>query len=175
MILKVHVCLELSSHWQENERYVFTMMARGTGQVSALPNDQRSKSHDASQSVPSVVGFEKQFEFIDGLNSRKGVGRKKTRSFVTKQHYRRKQFEKATKREEAVAFAADVSGSFRVWDAEELRPFRGIGSTQPEQLGGGRADPFNSYPIPATRDVHELVDHCEYNYAYQCWGEVHWV
>ncbi|EXJ60295.1 hypothetical protein A1O7_04447 [Cladophialophora yegresii CBS 114405] len=28
-----------------------------------------------------------------------------------------------------------------------------------QRLGSGRADPFNSYPILATPDVHELVDH----------------
>lgn len=27
-------------------------------------------------------------------------------------------------------------------------------------LGAGRVDPFRSYPIEATGDVHELVDHC---------------
>jgi hypothetical protein len=158
------------------------MMTHGGGQVSASPNYKRSKSQHTSQPAPSAVGFEKQFEFIDGLNSRKGAGRKTTRSFVTKQHYRKKRFEQGTKREkeggqasgtEIAAFAADVSGSFRAWDTEEVRSFRGIGSTQPEQLGGGRADPFNSYPIPATRDVHELVDHCEYNYAYGRWRELH--
>lgn len=34
-------------------------------------------------------------------------------------------------------------------------------SPSPEVLGAGRADPFYTYPIHATRVVHELVDHCK--------------
>lgn len=27
-------------------------------------------------------------------------------------------------------------------------------------LGAGRVDPFQTFPIEATRDIHQLVDHC---------------
>ena len=135
----------------------------------------------------SSSGFVKHFEFVEGLDSHKGAGRKKTRSFVTKQHYRKKQFEKGKDEEpskkgftsygvskvlQPVAgdrtSVASAETSVRIKThvcnpADGAEPVFRIpfGTTLPETLGSGRADPFNSYPIPATKDVHELVDHCE--------------
>lgn len=140
----------------------------GPSQVDkGTPNSKRPKSHSEK--------FERQFAFVDGLNSRKGTGRAKTRSFVTKQHYRKKRFDKAQQGNDGgrqqqdpvtpvVASAVAHAGrEVLVRDKQELIS-RGDGSdaTLLEHLGGGRADPFNSYPIPATKDVHELVDHCEF-------------
>jgi len=32
-------------------------------------------------------------------------------------------------------------------------------------LGAGRVDPFQTFPIEATRDIHQLVDHCMYHWT----------
>ncbi|ETI24876.1 hypothetical protein G647_04246 [Cladophialophora carrionii CBS 160.54] len=124
-------------------------------------------------------GFQRQFEFIEGLNSK--AERKKTRSWVTTQHYRRKRFEEcgaedtadAEKKKKAKRRPRSTPPS-RSSKSDENQPPRtkpeghakaahmitGTNQALPlQRLGSGRADPFSSYPIPATPDVHELVDH----------------
>jgi hypothetical protein len=128
-----------------------------------------------------LPGFQRQFEFVQGLNSK--AERKKTRSWVTTQHYRRKRFE-----EQKPEHSADAEGKARgrQRSTPSSRSSRSDGDQQPrtepqapakaacmitgtdeaaflQRLGSGRADPFNSYPVPATRDVHELVDHCAWH------------
>ena len=124
-------------------------------------------------------GFRQQFEFVEGLNSK--AERKKTRSFVTKQHYRKKRYERDkafrdVSEESPFTGSMSPSGVFiskapgrgiieeagcvQVDKDIRLNPEKNLGVSL-ERIGGGRADPFESYPIPANRDVHELVDHCE--------------
>lgn len=138
-------------------------MRKGNSKRSASP--QRSRSLPLTQRIAleqPPVGFEQQFAFVEGLNSK--AERKKTRSWVTTQHYRRKRYEERTAEEGAGSKSKgksrrrSTSSSSRSDDdqsqpAEASPPFL-------QRLGSGRADPFNSYPIQATRDVHELVDHC---------------
>jgi hypothetical protein len=123
-----------------------------------------------------------QFEFVDGLKSK--AGRKKARSFVTKQHYRRKKYEITTAARdgpeerleqvstsvskqvldtsspvgESTSTAQDEDRS-RVESLIRFQPPTETSSSLLRKLDGGRADPFDSYPVPGTRDVHELVDH----------------
>lgn len=125
--------------------------------------------------------FHQQFEFVDGLKSK--AERKKTRSFVTKQHYLRKKYihkeSQHTTNSQFNRLTADsriASGSSRLineqtvssedGDRTHLETLIKCNSGRQQQsprlitrLGGGRIDPFSSYPVPATRDVHELVDH----------------
>ncbi|KAJ9603501.1 hypothetical protein H2200_011687 [Cladophialophora chaetospira] len=124
--------------------------------------------------------FLRQFAFVEGLKSK--AERKKTRSWVTTQHYRRKRFEQSKAKEEDVEFegkgqrrstpSSRPGGSARSDDdrpplaaekgcAQSWLAMTEINGTSFLQrlLGSGRADPFNSYPVEATRDVHELVDH----------------
>jgi len=136
------------------------MSAHGPGQIDAAPNSKRLKSQS---------GFERQFEFVDGLSSRKAAGRAKTRSFVTKEYYRQKRFQRAQRegdagpRQHEQTPGTDDSGVVVAREkTQAVRSRRGESEVSLlERLGGGRSDPFNSYPIPATRDVHVLVDHCE--------------
>ncbi|OAP65580.1 hypothetical protein AYL99_01552 [Fonsecaea erecta] len=136
------------------------------------PRKRKSK-RDAPLKTP--VKFQQQFEFIEGLNSK--AQRKITRSWVTTQHYRRKRHEQSNaeldsgqepKGEVSRPPIASLSNSKsninegRVQAGDEFVVQWNTGTGQscfPQRLGAGRADPFNSYPIPATRDVHELVDH----------------
>ncbi|KIW89570.1 uncharacterized protein Z519_09726 [Cladophialophora bantiana CBS 173.52] len=119
--------------------------------------------------------FQQQFEFIEGLSSR--AQRKKTRSWVTTQHYRRKRYEAGNAVLESGQGPEAESTKPSVTAPNNSKPNNegdrhtedGAGiavrhawierSSFLPRLGGGRADPFNSYPIPATRDVHALVDH----------------
>lgn len=143
---------------------------------AAAPERSTSKSRSETPPATSSVAFKTQFAFVDGLNSRQGAGRKETRSFVTKQHYRKKWFEmgkdgadgaRQNSQAEPLDSRAPVHGKVIFWDSNEEQrqpvPSSEVGLAR--GLGGGRIDPFDSYPIPATRDVHELVDHCEFGYC----------
>lgn len=157
---------------------------RGIEQVSHAADTTRHL--DRQQLEAPRPGFQQQFEFVEGLKSK--AERKKTRSWVTTQHYRRKRYESGKAGEEHAAGSqgtrarhAQPPSSPSNSDAEgaaEQKQKQREGQQESEQvvclnpgsedsglvqsLGGGRTDPFDSYPIPATRDVHELVDHCEY-------------
>ena len=130
--------------------------------------------------------FQQQFAFVKGLTSK--TERKKTRSWVTTQHYRKKRFEEGQVKEEGdlepkrkgrrCSKPSSRSRSTRsnenpltqAKDERLSQPSLGaVGfdkSSFLERLGSGRSDPFNSYPVVATRDVHELVDHCASTYTY---------
>jgi hypothetical protein len=140
----------------------------------------RNSLQRLQRKIPSEPpgGCHRQFEFVEGLQGK--AERKRARAFVTKQHYRRKKYENSE------ALRAPRSGSHRA-SASALLPknfeatdesVRSTGDIERiaveklikshsgkeetsviDHLGRGRIDPFNSYPIPATRDVHELVDH----------------
>ncbi|KIX95287.1 uncharacterized protein Z520_08804 [Fonsecaea multimorphosa CBS 102226] len=154
------------------------------GQGPATPGEPRGSlamkksKHDAPQN--DSAKFQRQFQFIEGLNSK--AQRRKTRSWVTTQHYRRKRFEArnawlATDQENEGEFSKPLiafpstskpenEGRRHAADRDAISPDHAVqrdaGRGQScflQRLGGGRADPFNSYPVPATRDVHELVDH----------------
>ncbi|KIW10950.1 hypothetical protein PV08_10249 [Exophiala spinifera] len=123
-------------------------------------------------------GFDQEFQFVDGLQSK--AQRKRTRAFVTKQHYRRKRYEEL---ESATLTECTLSISGATGSASKSSHVPGNGIRVPKDeerelvetqiilsshqlrtsfidtLGRGRSDPFDSYPVPATRDVHELVDH----------------
>ncbi len=131
----------------------------------------------------SPVGFPQQFEFVEGLQGK--AERRKTRSWVTKQHYRKKRYESAKVKPADVSIDARVKhgkqsascSNRSTIDTEDTCQSEGDHRSECEdvirlnpgatvifhvkRIGGGRADPFNSYPVPATRDVHQLVDHCE--------------
>ncbi|KAK5045242.1 hypothetical protein LTR84_009348 [Exophiala bonariae] len=139
----------------------------------------RSEPLPATSSIP----FTQQFAFVDGLNSHQGPARKKTRSFVTKQHYRKKRLDMGKKgtgdvrqpsETEILDFRSPVRGQAFVWDSndEQRRSERSLDSGLFKRLGEGRVDPFDSYPIPATRDVHELVDH--YSFVIPSLVHKHW-
>ncbi|KAK6364198.1 hypothetical protein LTS17_012467 [Exophiala oligosperma] len=137
---------------------------------------QRLHKRIATEASP---GFEQKFQFVEGLKSK--AERRRTRAFLTKQHYRRKRYEElesATHSEDTSNIAAGAgvstskssnapaSGAQIPKDEEReivethimLRSHR-VRTSFIDYLGRGRGDPFNSYPILATRDVHELVDH----------------
>ncbi|KIW27787.1 uncharacterized protein PV07_07495 [Cladophialophora immunda] len=151
---------------------------------SATPNEPRGllRKGTSKRDTPgrAPAKFQQQFEFVEGLNSKEQ--RKKTRSWVTTQHYRRKRYEQGDARPESEHesrgkvpkasipspsdFQSNNEGEKHAADGVPFSPNRVVQwSAGPGQscflqrLGGGRADPFNSYPILATRDVHELVDH----------------
>lgn len=116
---------------------------------------------------------------MEGLRGK--AERNRVRAFVTKQHYRRKKYENseglrashsASNRASAGStplpkdFEATEKGAWSTNNKERTAVEQLIklhfGKEEApviDDLGRGRADPFNSYPIPATRDVHELVDH----------------
>ncbi|EXJ73836.1 uncharacterized protein A1O5_03598 [Cladophialophora psammophila CBS 110553] len=137
------------------------------------PDKQESK-FDAPRK--SQGRFQQQFEFIEGLNSK--AQRKKTRSWVTTQHYRRKRYDAGNAvlesgqglEAEATKPSVTAPNNSKPNNEGERHTEDGAGiavrhtwmerSSFLQRLGGGRADPFNSYPVPATRDVHALVDHC---------------
>lgn len=132
-------------------------------------------------SAKSPVVYQPQFEFVEGLKSK--TERRKTRSWVTKQHYRKKRLEssktgqdvpaeskgKGKERSQSGSRASKTDDGQQFGSEKIIRLDPGTHTfSHVEQLGGGRADPFNSYPIPATRDVHELVDHCESPFFQPC-------
>jgi hypothetical protein len=133
-----------------------------------------SSAQQGSVPEPSRAEFRQQFEFVQGLDSK--AERKKTRSWVTTQHYRKKRHEArkagdganpGSKGEDqrrstrSRSSKSDDGRPRRETDENRTRPEHTVtGVSSLQRLGGGRADPFNSYPVTATRDVHELVDHC---------------
>ena len=132
--------------------------------------------------VRSSPSSHQQFEFVEGLKSR--TERKKTRSFVTKQYYRRKKCvanearqatsDRTSRRGTTASLPASGTSRPRCeqevlseeHDRARLETLVLLNSGRPPRspklfarLGAGRVDPFSTYPITATRDVHELVDH----------------
>ena len=147
--------------------------------------DRHPESNSTPQPRLDVNGtpsrFQQQFEFVEGLKSKSE--RQKTWSWVTTQHYRKKRYEERDSEQQSelepkfrgrrrTVLSSRSSKSHRerhggVGDGErpavEQAVILNAGSDESkfvQRLGSGRADPFNSYPNPATRDVHELVDHC---------------
>lgn len=45
-------------------------------------------------------------------------------------------------------------------DAQEIANQSLVKASPVTILGAGRVDPFQTFPIEATRDIHQLVDHC---------------
>ena len=114
-----------------------------------------------------TTSFQQRFEFVQGLDSK--AERKKTRSWVTTQHYRKKRFEDSLRTTEEGAPGSKDNGRQRSTQCRSFMFTEGLirakydeESSLLQHLGSGRADPFNSYPVHATRDVHALVDHCAF-------------
>ncbi|KAK5456978.1 hypothetical protein LTS15_004758 [Exophiala xenobiotica] len=143
-----------------------------------------SQFHNALQSLQQTFSSKpsgrchQQFEFVEGLQGK--AERKRARAFVTKQHYRRRKYENSealrasrsgsnragastslTKNSDATDERVQSTGDIeRIAVEKVIKSHSGTQETPViDNLGGGRADPFNTFPIPATRDVHELVDH----------------
>ncbi|KAK5205899.1 hypothetical protein LTR72_010105 [Exophiala xenobiotica] len=143
-----------------------------------------SQFHNALQKLQQTFpskpsgGCQQQFEFVEGLQGK--AERKRARAFVTKQHYRKKKYENSealrvsSSRSSRASASASLPKDFEATDErvqstgdmeriaveKVIKSHSGTQETPViDHLGRGRIDPFNSYPIPATRDVHELVDH----------------
>ena len=146
--------------------------------------------------------FQIQFTFIDGLNSHEQ--RKKSRSHVTAQHYRRRRYDarqsrdEQRKEKEKPLRKRDHEGenSSRCVPGENqlslLRTDACVGGNrgiaagygydnrrcavtlmESPSLGAGRIDPFACYPVQATHEVDELVDH--YCYVIPSLVHKHWL
>jgi hypothetical protein len=50
-------------------------------------------------------------------------------------------------------------------DAPEMATQSLVKASPVTILGAGRVDPFQTFPIEATQDIHQLVDHCIYYWA----------
>lgn len=114
---------------------------------------------------------QRRFIFVEGLGSNTGPTRKTTRSFITRQHYhdlKRQRQERLSSgnhvplRENLPLKVTTHQPYFNSMPENSFQTTDRSGMQQLTWLGGGRADPFDSYPIPATRDIHELVDHCKH-------------
>ena len=146
----------------------------GPGLSPPVCHEVSSSSQARSNDDRTYSTFQQEFQFVQGLDSK--AIRKKTRSWVTTQHYRKKRYEEAraeaaanpiSKRKGRGPLESSSRSSrsdderLREKNEERMKPERAVmGECLLQRLGGGRADPFNSYPIAASRDVHELVDHC---------------
>jgi hypothetical protein len=130
--------------------------------------------------------FQREFQFIDGQD--KG-GRKKSRVHVTKEFYRERRWHQihSTTNEahrwpkpipppkpKFVVSVTKLDNDCGEKDARrtdskaDARPPRKLSHMDSQlalrslfsPLGAGRVDPFETYPIQTTLDMHHLVDHC---------------
>ena len=128
-----------------------------------------------AEAPPQRPDFHMKFQFFDGLKSKEQ--RSRIRSHTTAQYYRRKRFEayqrslKTQSSDRAPPTAqesktlASVHGSTDETSSQPAKQWLEPTHVHDIEvaimfiLDSSRQDPFNSYPIEASRDVHELVDH----------------
>lgn len=147
------------------------------------PNTAENKDENNKLEPPNSFrnAFQPQLQFVEGL--KKKTARQVSRSHVTKQHYLRKRHE-ARKARQRIQHTRIQYGlpddeisrlnEGRSWNEQGIYAFQGrkeddelvvnprnLSFTLLDFLGGGRTDPFNSYPVAGTREIHELVDHCK--------------
>ena len=164
----IAVVLMLRSHDGANS----TLHGSPTHQRTSMRADGDSS---LAGTPPPRPDFHMKFQFLDGLKSKEQ--RNRIRSHTTAQYYRRKRFEdyQRSLRPHSSHRAPPTSQETKTLPPG-LDPANEASSHPAKQwleptnvhdieipilflLGSSRQDPFNSYPIEATRDVHELVDH----------------
>lgn len=150
----------------------------------------RAHGHSSLAEVPPAKpNFHMKFQFFDGLKSKEQ--RSRIRSHTTAQYYRRKRFEdyqrsvktqspnhapptaQETKTLAPAHSPTDETSSHRAKQWLEPTHVHDIEVPIMFLLDSSRQDPFNSYPIEASRDVDELVDHFCYvipSLVYKHWS-----